>query len=104
MDLTKLAQTTHVHLIGFCMMFGLTGIIFSLTAYPTKLRVLFAPWPLVFQVLDISCWWVARLDPIFARTILVTGGLVGMGLAVHILGGLGHLFGLTRRFEPKVTT
>lgn len=99
MDVNKLAQTTHVHLIGFCMMFALTGTFFSLTAYGVRLRTLIAPMPMIFQVIDISCWWLGRLNPLFAQVILVTGGIVGLSLAIHILGTLGHLSGLTRRFE-----
>lgn len=92
MSLQKLAQSTHVHLLGFSMLYGLTGFIFSLTSYPSWMRVLFAPWPLIAQLADISCWWLARVDPIYAQAIRVTGGLVAIGLAVQILGSLFDLF------------
>ena len=46
--------------------------------------MLIAPLPLLAQVADISCWWLARLEgPIgeqFAQAILVTGGIVGLSL------------------------
>ena len=92
MELPKLAQTTHVHALGFSMLFGLTGLIFSLTSYPKVIRVIFSPFPLVVQMIDISCWWLGRLDPLFAQVIVVTGGLVGLGLAIHIFGSFFHLF------------
>jgi hypothetical protein len=85
MELRKLAQTTHVHLLGFGMMFFLTGAIFSMTSYPAVIRVLFCAWPLIFQMIDISCWWLARIDPIFARCIVLTGGLVALGLGLQIV-------------------
>jgi len=101
MDLARLAQTTHVHLIGFTMMYGLTGLIFSLTSWPAWLRVVLGLWPLVFQVLDIACWWLGRLDPLAAQAILVTGGLVAGGFALQVLGSLAELLGL---LGPKETS
>jgi hypothetical protein len=92
MSLTKLAQTTHVHLLGFSMLYGLTGFIFAFTRYPGWLRFLVAPLPLLAQVADISCWWLARLDPSFARTITITGGIVAAGLFLHIVLSLFALF------------
>jgi hypothetical protein len=93
MSLTKLAQSTHVHLLGFSMLFGLTGLIFSFTSYPTFLRLIFGPWTLIAQVADISCWWLGRIDPMFAQAILVTGGLVALGLLIQILGSVFNMFG-----------
>ena len=71
--------------LGFGMMFFLTGVIFSMTSYPGFLRVLFCAWPLVFQMIDIGCWWLARLDPMYARVIVYTGGLVALGLGLQVV-------------------
>jgi hypothetical protein len=89
----KLAQTTHVHLLGFSMLYGLTGFLFALTSYPRLVRVMIAPLPLVAQVLEIGCWWLARLDPIYADAIPILGGIVAVGLLLHILFNLADLFG-----------
>jgi hypothetical protein len=91
-SLTKLAQSTHVHLLGFSMLYGLTGILLSLTSYPIWFRLAFAPLALVAQLADISCWWLARYDPVFADTIRVTGGIVGLGLLIQISATLVDLF------------
>lgn len=92
MSLKKLAQTTHVHLLGFSMLYGMTGLIFAFTSYPGWLRGLLAPLPLIAQVADISCWWLGRIDPLYAQSILVTGALVGAGLFLHIVLSLFDLF------------
>lgn len=91
MSLPRLAQTTHAHLLSFAMLFGLTGLLFSFTGYPIWVRCVLAPWPLVIQCVEISFWWLARVEPFFARAIWVTGLLVGVGLGVHILGCLWEL-------------
>jgi hypothetical protein len=95
-SLAKLALSTHVHLLGFAVLYGLTGLIFALLPYPAWLRLILAPAPLILQVVDISFWWLARLDaplgPLFAQGIMATGGLVAMSLAGQIVLGLWGLF------------
>ncbi len=93
MSLTKLAQTTHVHLLGFAMLYGLTGLLFAFTSYPGIIRLLIAPLPLVAQVVDIGCWWLARIDPQYAQAIVYTGGIVAVGLGLQIVLTLFNLYG-----------
>jgi hypothetical protein len=99
MSLNKLAQTTHVHLLGFSMLYGLTGLIFSLTSYPGIVRFVIAPWALLMQLADISCWWLARMPSpsgeMFGQAVAFTGGLVALGLFVQVVGSLWDLFGKT---------
>jgi hypothetical protein len=101
MSLTNLAQSTHVHLLGFSMLYGLTGLILAFSGLPCGLRVVLCPLPLVAQVVDISFWWLARLDkpygPEFARAIIVSGGVVAAGLGLQIVLSLFSLFGKTGR-------
>jgi hypothetical protein len=97
MTLESLAQTTHVHLLGFSMLYGLTGLILALTSLPAIIRVPLAPLALIAQVVDISFWWLARLDaphgPLFATLIPVSGGVVAVSLLLQILLSLFDLFG-----------
>jgi hypothetical protein len=92
MSLDKLAQTTHVHLLGFSMLYGLTGLFFSLTTYPLLVRIVIAPLALLAQLADISCWWLARIDPMFAHVILITGGIVALSLAIQLIGTLFDMY------------
>jgi hypothetical protein len=102
MSLNKLAQTTHVHLLSFSMLYGLTGIIFTLTRYPGWFRVIFGPFALVMQLADVSCWWLARLaspyGEMFGQAIVVTGGLVAIGLLIQIIGTVFDLFDKKGKF------
>lgn len=95
-SLPKLALSTHVHLLGFSVLYGLTGLTFALSGYPFWMRLLIAPAPLMFQIIDISFWWLSRLDspwgPIFAQGIMGTGGLVAVALMAQIVLGLLGLF------------
>lgn len=87
----KIALITHVHMMGFAVLFGFTGVIFSFTSYPTLVRIIFGPLTLLAQVLEIGCWWLTRLDPSFAYGITILGTVVAVTLCVQILGGLVDL-------------
>ncbi len=96
MSMVKLAQTTHTHLLGFAMLYGLTGLILSFSSYPRLVRIVLCPLPLVAQIVDISFWWLARLPdphgPMFARWIVYSGAVVAVGLLLHIVLSLFNLF------------
>src|SRR5262249_8339535 len=49
LGLTKLVQSTHVHLLGFAVLYGGTGLLFCFTRYPLGLRAVAAPLPLAAQ-------------------------------------------------------
>ena len=89
----KLAQTTRVHLLGFALLYGLTGLAFTLTSYPGWLRGTLGVLPLLAQMVDIGFWWLARLDPAFAYAIVFTGSIVATGLFLQIVLTLFNLFG-----------
>jgi hypothetical protein len=88
MSIEGLTQSTHAHMLSFAMLFTLTGLTFAFSSYPGWLRALLGPIVLVAQVLDVSCWWLARIPesgPYFAQAILGTGAIVGVGLVMQII-------------------
>ena len=95
MSLEHLTETTHLHLLSFAMLWALTGLVFAFSSYPMWLRCILAPLVLVAQVADVSCWWLARLEcagPYFALTIMGTGAVVGLGLALQIVLSLINMY------------
>lgn len=95
-SLEKLTQSTHAHLLSFAVLFSCTGLIFAFTGLPGIVRGTVGPLVLIAQVADIACWWLARLPdtgPYFAMAIIGTGGVVGLGLAAHIVLGLFGMYG-----------
>lgn len=96
MSIEGLTQSTHAHLLSFAVLFTLTGLTFAFSSYPGWLRVLLGPIVLIAQVLDVSCWWLARIPdsgPYFAQAILGTGAIVGMGLGLQIILGIFDMYG-----------
>lgn len=98
MTLDCLTQSTHAHLLSFAMLFALTGFVYAFTSHPGFVRGILGPIVLVAQVADISCWWLARLNlpygPMFAQCIMLTGGVVGLGLMLQILLSLFNMYGV----------
>jgi hypothetical protein len=97
MSLPALTQSTHAHLLTFAVLWAVTGLVIAFSSYPAWIRNWLAPIVLIAQVADVACWWLARLDGNFgvhfAQAIVVTGGIVGIGLALQIVLGLFDLFG-----------
>ncbi len=97
MSMQKLAQTTHVHLLSFSMLYFLTGLLFAMTRWPGLVRLVIAPIPLLAQFADVSFWWLARLDDPygswFAQGVGIAQGILGLFLAAQIILTLFSLFG-----------
>jgi hypothetical protein len=96
-SMKALALTTHVHLLGFSVLFAMTGFLFSLTEFPWTMRLFFVPFTLAVQLVEIACWWLAKVDVFYAKMIFYLGPLVGLGLFVQSAGVLLDL--LLRRRE-----
>jgi hypothetical protein len=90
-----LVQSTHVHLLSFSMLYGLTGLIFAFSSFPGLIRAIVAPLPLLAQLVDIGCWWLTRLDSRFADGIIVAGAFVAAGLGLQIVLSLLNMYGKT---------
>ena len=100
MSLEHLTQTTHLHLLSFCVLWTLTGLIFAFSSFPAWFRCILAPVVLLAQVADVCCWWLARLEgvgPYFALAIIGTGTVVGFGLFLQIVLSLFNMYGLRGR-------
>jgi hypothetical protein len=97
LSVDSLTQSTHAHLLTFSVLWALTGIVFAFTSYSTFLRCVLSPLVLVAQILDIACWWLARLEPpagpYFALAIMATGAVVGLCLTAQIVLSLWNMYG-----------
>jgi hypothetical protein len=95
-SIEKLTQSTHAHLLSFAVLFTLTGLVFAYTDYWSWLRCVLGAGVLIAQVVDIACWWLARIDGVgvvFAAAIIFTGGVVAMGLVAQIVLSLFNMYG-----------
>ncbi|MDD5034452.1 MAG: elongation factor-1 alpha [Methylococcaceae bacterium] len=78
--IASLTRVSHIHLFGIAFIFMFVGIIFSLTTgVPCRLKSTVIIMPYVFLMMDITSWWLTKLNPNFALLVIVGGG--GMAMA-----------------------
>ncbi len=68
---SRLITLSHIHMISIGMIFALTGAIFLFTPINEKLKIVLLISPFGSLMLDIFSWWLTKLVPIFAITVLV---------------------------------
>lgn len=101
MSVDALTQSTHAHLLTFSLLWAATGLVFAFTSYPAIVRSTLAPIVLIAQIIDIACWWLARLPdtgPYFALAIMGTGAIVGLGLGLQIVLSLFNMHSWKGKF------
>lgn len=83
-DISSLTRVSHIHLFGIAFIFFFIGLIFSLaTGFNKWLKALIIFTPFAFLLLDVSAWWLTRLDPAFAWLVIIGG--VGYSLASTVM-------------------
>lgn len=83
-DISSLTRVSHIHLFGIAFIFFFIGLIFSLaTGFNQWIKSLLIITPFAFLLLDVSAWWLTRLNPGFAWLIIIGG--IGYSLASTIM-------------------
>lgn len=76
---SSLARISHIHLFGIAFIFMFVGLIFSLAAgVPKALKASVIVMPYIFLILDISSWWLTKLNPNFAYLVIIGGGAMAL--------------------------
>lgn len=79
---SALARVSHIHLFGIAFIFMFVGLIFSLAAgVPKLLKLSVISMPYIFLLIDISSWWLTKLNPNFAWFVLIGGGAMALSFA-----------------------
>jgi hypothetical protein len=79
---SSLARISHIHLFGIAFIFMFVGLIFSLAAgVPRYLKAAVIVTPYVFLIIDITSWWLTKLNPNFAWLVIIGGGAMALSFA-----------------------
>ncbi len=79
---SSLARISHIHLFGIAFIFMFVGVIFSLaTGVPKVLKSIVIVMPYIFLFIDISAWWLTKINPHFAYFVIVGGGAMALSFA-----------------------
>ncbi len=84
-SVSQLVQVTHVHMLSIPVFTLLVGMLFLMTGLGDRFKLLLAPLPMLFVLLDIGSWWAARMVEPFIYVIAASGAVFGATLALQIL-------------------
>ncbi len=94
-SITSLASFSHYHAFGMGLFSIVMALIFSFSSFSIRIRMIVCCLPFVALLMDVGSWWLTRLiSPIFAYTVLPSGGLMGLAFILLIVG---PLFDMWRR-------
>lgn len=74
-----LVQEQHVHIFGISMLFVLTGVIFSFTSLPEKVKALFVTLPFAAMLFDLGSFWLLRFVSVaFGWLAIISGATMAV--------------------------
>ena len=91
-SIKTLARISHVHFFGISFIFIWTSLIFSFCNLRTYIKVVIVLTPFIAIWLDIGSWWFTKYQPVFAYTVIIGGGLMGISFTVQILYSLYEMW------------
>ncbi len=92
-DYKKLTRISHIHLFGIAFIFFFVGFIFSMAqGFSSRVQAAIIAIPFVFLLVDVSSWWLTKLDPEFAILVIVGGGAYSLASGVMIATSLYQMW------------
>jgi hypothetical protein len=96
--ISSLTRVSHIHLFGIAFIFMFVGLIFSLASgVPSPLKGMAIVMPYVFLLLDITSWWLTKLNPHFALLVVIGGGGMAMAFVFMVVVSLYEMWVLPRQ-------
>jgi hypothetical protein len=88
----ELVHITHAHILTIPVFTLLVGVLFLMTGFGERVKLILAPLPMLAVLLDISSWWIARVAEPFIYVIAASGALFGAAYGLQILCVLGDMW------------
>lgn len=102
-SVSALTRVSHIHLFGIAFIsFFLCGIFSLSVGLPGWLKAAAIATPFVFQLVDISSWWLTKWYPGFAYMTMVGGFTYNLSAAFMILTSLYQMWVLPLRGTPTL--
>ncbi|MFQ5965613.1 MAG: hypothetical protein ACE5KZ_15165 [Candidatus Scalinduaceae bacterium] len=94
--ISRLITLSHIHMTSIGIIFALTGTIFLFTPINEKLKMVLIVLPFGSLILDIFSWWLTKLTPIFAITVLLGGIMALMAFLMQFVISLKTMWSPAR--------
>jgi hypothetical protein len=84
MSIATLVRVSHIHMFGVTFIFFIMGLIFS-HAYvrPVWFKCAVIALPFLAVIIDTGSWYLTKINPAFAWTVIVGGALMGLSFATE---------------------
>ncbi len=98
-SLHSLMKVSHIHLFGIALVALGIGLIFRFALLPAWFQYTLTLLPFIAIFTDIAAWFLTKWDPIYAYTVIIAGGLLGLSWALQIIISFYQIWFL--RCRPK---
>jgi len=92
-SISTLTRVSHIHLFGISFIFFFVGWIFSYaTGFSNLVKSVLIVTPFVFLIVDVSAWWLTKMNPFFAWVVIIGGFTYSMAATVMIFTSLYQMW------------
>ena len=100
-SLHSLMKVSHIHLFGIALVALGIGLVFRFALLPAWFQHTLTLLPFIAIFTDIAAWFLTKWDPVYAHTVIIAGGLLGLSWALQITISLYQLWFLRCRPERE---
>lgn len=95
----RLIRVSHIHLFGIAFILYFIGRIFLLCDINVYVKRVAVVIPFIAMLIDISSWFVTKVNPAFAYVVVGSGGLMGLSMGLQILLSIYQMWFYTNNDE-----
>ncbi len=92
MSIHSLMKVSHIHLFGIGLILFGVGMVFRRVEMHSGLKSTLIVLPFVAMFVDILAWFLTKWDPVYAYTVVIAGGVLGLCLAIQIFSSLYQMW------------
>jgi len=96
-SLHSLMKASHIHLFGIALVALGIGLIFRFALLPPWFQHTLTLMPFIAIFTDILAWFLTKWDPVYAYTVMIAGGLLGLSWVLQITISLYQIWFLRYR-------
>ncbi|VAW84972.1 hypothetical protein MNBD_GAMMA18-2412 [hydrothermal vent metagenome] len=91
-SLHSLMKVSHIHLFGIALVALGIGLVFRFALLPAWFQHTLTLLPFIAVFIDIAAWFLTKWDPVYAYTVIIAGGMLGLSWALQILISLYQIW------------
>lgn len=101
MSIASLLKLSHIHLLGISMLLFVIGWIFIQSEVNVWFKRALVVSPMLAVFVDVGSWYLTKYDDHYAIVVILSGGVLGMSMALQILISLYQIWFLKRPANPE---